>query len=72
VLKKISENPYLDLISGIILLITSGYEIITNLDKLSIGAHHGVAIFGMIQIIKSIPPLLETLKNCEKIRSKAL
>lgn len=64
--KKIIESFYLDLLSGIILVITSGYEIVTNLDTIKLGAHHGIAIFGLIQILKSIPPFIEVLKGVEK------
>ena len=64
-LKKIAENPYLNLISGFILLLTSGKEILETLD---IGAHHGVAFFGMVQIIKCLPDILHGAEQASKVR----
>ncbi|OQY00365.1 MAG: hypothetical protein B6I26_08350 [Desulfobacteraceae bacterium 4572_130] len=61
-LKKITQSEYLNLISGIILLITSGYE---SFAEPSIGAHHGILIFGIIQILRAIPEIVHGLKELE-------
>ncbi len=64
-LKKITQSEYLNLISGIILLITSGYEIFESFAEPSIGAHHGILIFGIIQILRAIPEIVHGLKELE-------
>lgn len=56
-LKKITESPYLNLLSGLILLVTSAYETITSLGEASLGAHHGVLVFSIIQLAKVIPEI---------------
>ena len=62
-LRKISESPYLNIVSGVILLLTSGYEIWESFGESPIGSRHGVAIFGLSQIIKSMPEIIDGLKK---------
>ncbi|NCB38933.1 MAG: hypothetical protein EOM80_09195 [Erysipelotrichia bacterium] len=57
-LKKITQSPYLHLISGIVLFFTAGYETITTFKEASIGSHHGVLFFSVVQIVKVIPELM--------------
>ena len=64
-LKKITQSQYLNLISGVILLITSGYEIFETFNEPSLGAHHGILIFGIIQIVRTIPEILHGFKELE-------
>lgn len=66
-LKKIVENPYINLIAGLILIISSGKEIIEKLDE-GVGAHHGVFIFGLLQALKSIPEIVEALDRMSKLK----
>lgn len=61
-LKAITESPYLNLFSGLILLGCAGYEIWHSVGEFTLGAHHGIAIFGIIQTVKSIPEALHGLK----------
>ena len=60
-LKAIAENPYLSLFSGVILLLTASLEIAE--DAGAIGAHHGIALFAVTQIIAVIPHLLHSAKE---------
>ena len=60
-LKAIAENPYLYLFSGVVLLITASLEIAE--DAGDIGAHHGIALFAVTQIIAVIPHLLHSAKE---------
>jgi len=66
-LKEFVENPWINLISGLILLITSGNEILKTLGESDIGAHHGVAFFGLVQIIQSLPHILHGTEQVSKI-----
>ena len=62
-LEKITENPFVNLLSGIILFVTSGYEVWVSLDEFALGAHHGVLIFGIFHVIKTLPEFLYALKE---------
>ncbi|MEJ6570100.1 MAG: hypothetical protein QNL80_14650 [Akkermansiaceae bacterium] len=65
-LKKIIQSPYLNLLSGLILLITAGYETWESFGEASIGAHHGILIFSLIHIAKSIPEVMHGLKELDE------
>ena len=65
-LKAIAENPYLALFSGVILFITATIEIVEDADH--IGAHHGIAIFALTQIISVIPHLIHSAKEIHEGR----
>jgi hypothetical protein len=65
-LKKITRSPYLNLLSGLILLTTAGYETWYSLEEATIGAHHGILVFGFIQIAKSIPEFMVGLKELDE------
>jgi len=60
-LKKIhrfATNPWVTVCCGIIIVATSGTEIIRTIDNPQIGAHHGIAIFGILQILQTLPDLI--------------
>jgi hypothetical protein len=64
-LKAVVKHPATQLVTGLILLISGGTEVV--LDVLSaersfhLGVHHGVALFGLIQMLGSLPELVEGL-----------
>jgi hypothetical protein len=64
-LKKITESPWLNLVAGIILLLTAGTEVWESFGDGSVGTHHGVFIFGLIHIIKTIPEFMHGLHELE-------
>lgn len=65
-LRRITQSPYLNLLCGIILIWTAGYEILERLGEPGIRTHHGVAIFGLVQIVKSLPEIMHGLKECRE------
>lgn len=65
-LKQITQSPYLNLFSGLILLATAGYETISTLDESSLGVHHGILIFSVIQIIKVFPEIMHGLTEIQE------
>ena len=65
-LRHITQSPYLNLFSGLILLVTSGYETLTTFGEGSIGAHHGILIFSFIQLFKVLPEIMHGLKELEE------
>lgn len=64
--KKIIRSPYLNLFCGLILITTAAYETYESFYEFSIGAHHGVLIFGIVQVIKTLPEIILGLKEIEK------
>ena len=69
-LAKITENPFFNLVAGMILIITAGYECIDTLGEFKLGVHHGVAVFGLFQVLKSFPEMFhgaKELKDCEDL-----
>lgn len=63
-LMRITHSPYLNLLSGVILLFTSLQEIISTVDAPSFGLNHGVLIFSIVQLIKVIPEFTHGLTEC--------
>lgn len=72
-IKKITENPYLNMGVGIIFLWSGISETLSELQELEefkMGAHHGVIIYSIMHILKTLPDIFEGLeylsKNSEK------
>jgi hypothetical protein len=63
---RLARNPYLNLLAGLVLLGTSGWEVFETLDEPSVGAHHGVLVFAIIQLVKIFPELFEGVKSVHK------
>src|SRR4029453_15216930 len=73
-LKAFAKHPATQLITGLILLISGGYEIVLDFmnaeHSLRLGVHHGVAVFGLIQVLGSLPELVEGLDRSFKAMEK--
>ncbi len=65
-LRRMTDSPYLNLFSGLVLLITSGYEIMMTVDDVLVGVRHGVLVFGLIQIVKAVPEIMRGLEEVQK------
>lgn len=69
-LKKIVKSPYLNLLSGLVLLLTSGLEIWENLEEFHLETHHGIFFFAIVQIIKTFPEIMhgfEAIEDAEEL-----
>ena len=62
-LEKIINSPHVNLVSGLILLYTSGYQTWTTLDDQTVGAHHGILVFSLITLAKSIIGIMKGMKQ---------
>ena len=62
-LVKIINSPWLSLVSGIILLITSGIEVYDKIGAAHVGAHHGILIFALVQVIRTLPEFHHAAKE---------
>ncbi len=69
-LRRIIGNPLFNLVVGIFLLISSlceaGDTLWENLVHLNLKAHHGIVIFAIMNIIKTIPELFEGLEHIQR------
>jgi hypothetical protein len=67
---RVADDPRLNLCSGIILLLTGLLEtaalVVEDALGMPIGAHHGVALFGFLQVIKALPDTMRGLKFVEE------
>ncbi len=67
-LKKITQSPFLNLLSGLVLLLTSAYEIVVTADEAAIGVSHGILVFSIIQMIKVFPDIMHGLTEIEEAK----
>ena len=68
-IKKITENPYLNIGVGIIFLwsgISETMSELKELEEIKMGAHHGVIIFSIMHILKTLPDIFEGLEYVGK------
>ena len=68
-LKHFTQNPYLNIIIGILILYTGISEAVNQLIELehfTIGAHHGVILIAILHILKTIPDLFSGIEYIEK------
>lgn len=62
-LKAFAEHPATQLVTGLILLISGGSEVVSEFrdaeTSFRLGAHHGIALYGLIQVAGSVPNLVD-------------
>ena len=64
-LKRIVENPYLNVAVGIIFLysgISETVEEFRHSENVKFSAHHGVILFSILHILKTVPEFFEGLE----------
>ncbi len=62
-LKKIMSSPWLNFFAGFILLISAGYEVWQSFENGEFGVHHGIFIFGIIHVLKTLSEVLVSFKE---------
>jgi hypothetical protein len=62
-LKALVKHPTTILVTGLIMFISGGtemaYDFIDTEENFRLGAHHGVALFGFIQVMGSLPDIID-------------
>ncbi|MDX1929750.1 MAG: hypothetical protein SFV81_24705 [Pirellulaceae bacterium] len=75
ILHKFAQSPLLNFLSGLILLVTGMLECVATLVeswyRIPIGAHHGIAIFGFLQMIRALPDTMKGLGFIEAGEAQA-
>ncbi|PAJ74414.1 hypothetical protein CJF42_10415 [Pseudoalteromonas sp. NBT06-2] len=67
-LSKIANSHFTNIFMALCLMCTSGYQIYEQLqtDSHQIGAHHGVAIYGLVLLVKEFLSMLQTTDKAIK------
>lgn len=68
-LSKFVENAWVNLMTGMVLLTTSAFEIVRTLEEATVGAHHGIGVFAVVQIFKALPHVVHGAEGIAKFRS---
>ena len=66
-LAAFSESRIVNLISALVLLATSLWEIVLTAEE-GIGAEHGVFLFSIVSLLKVVPHLHEASENFENVK----
>jgi hypothetical protein len=73
-LKAVIEHPATQLTTGMILLIsglaTAYYEFSSTERTFRLGVHHGVFLWGLVQVLGSIPNLVEGVAQTVQVAEK--
>jgi hypothetical protein len=63
--RAVAESPWIKFLTGIVLLTSSLDEamdtLVADLSALELGAHHGVMLLGFVNILSSLPDMLDGL-----------
>ena len=74
-LQRIAKHPYLNIVIGLILLYSGISETVhelKGLEDFKIGVHHGVILFAILHIFKTLLHVFEELEYIEKVREKRI
>ena len=63
---KFINSPYLSLIAGVALLVASGYEVWESFEEFSLGAHHGLFVYALVQVAKVLPEIIKGFKEIQE------
>jgi hypothetical protein len=57
------KHPVTQMVTGLILLVSGGAEVLYDFlaaeRSFALGAHHGVALFGLMQMLGSLPEIVD-------------
>jgi len=69
-LKSIVSNPYLNLFVGLTLFysgVSESWDEFQKMENIRFGVHHGVILFSLMQILKTLPELFEGLEHINQV-----
>lgn len=73
-LKAFATHPATQFATGAVLLISGGWEIVLDFmnaeHSFRLGVHHGVALFGLTQMLGSLPAIVDGLDRTFKAVDK--
>jgi len=57
-LKRYCEHVYVTITTGLVMLFSSSIEIVRTFEE-GIGAHYGVALLGLVYVLRAIPQVID-------------
>ena len=57
-LKAFCEHVYVTIATGLTMLFSSIVEMVRTFEESGLGSHYGVALFGLVHVLKAIPQVL--------------
>ncbi|GAB6041907.1 hypothetical protein [Endothiovibrio diazotrophicus] len=66
---RFAKNPYVSLLVGLAFLYTGVSDAVRELEALGhlrVGVHHGVILFALLHILKTLPDLVDGTKYLRK------
>ena len=57
------DNRWVKMFVALTLFLTAGAEVWNGINELEVGAHHGVLLFSIVDIIKTLPEFFEGAKD---------
>ena len=65
---RLLASPWLNFLVGLVLVLSSGWETVEAFSEESntLGAHHGVLLFSVVQVLKVLPDLMEALRSVDE------
>ena len=57
------DNRWVKMFVAATLFLTAGTEVWNGIEELKIGAHHGILLFSIVNIIKVVPEFFEGAKD---------
>ena len=58
-LKSLVENRWLKMIVAFALFFSAGAEVLDSLEEIDVGAQHGVLLYSILNIFKTLPDFFE-------------
>ena len=58
-LKSLVEIRWLKMIVAFALFFSAGAEVLASLEEIDVGAHHGVLLYSILNIFKTLPDFFE-------------
>ncbi len=68
--KRIVKSPYVNIVIGLLLLYSGIHETMRELKELEgfrIGVHHGIILFSILQIVKTVPDFFAAFEYIEEV-----
>ena len=69
-LRRVADDPPLNLSEGMILTLIVVVEIVNASEESSVGAHHGILMFGILHAVTALPEILHGLDELIKAQEE--
>ncbi len=71
-IRRVADNPWLRVLVALILVATGVSETLTELEAdvadMALRAHHGVLLYGVVDLLRTLPDLFEGIAGIAEVR----